>query len=216
MPIITVCQGCGQRLSVADENAGRIARCPKCRRQYKVPPADRLSPTPSPFSDHWRMRTEEGRVYGPVSKAELDVWVAEGRVTAQSQLALQNDESWQPATVFYPQLQAGAGVNPFADRALPPASDPYAAPQSSAPITMVRHQRPHRGGVVLVVGILGLICCQIVAPIAWIMGHSDLNLIRQGYIDPSGRSLTQVGMVLGIIGTLVLLIQIAVVALGGH
>lgn len=44
MAIESVCAGCGKRLSVADENAGKRARCPACGHIYTVPPAG------SPFS----------------------------------------------------------------------------------------------------------------------------------------------------------------------
>jgi hypothetical protein len=48
---------------------------------------------------------------------------------------------------------------------------------------------------------LGVLCCQICAPIAWALGHADLKAINAGRMDPEGRGLTQAGMVLGIIGT---------------
>jgi hypothetical protein len=42
MAIQTICSGCGQKLAVADEHAGKRARCPACGQIYTIPmPADR-------------------------------------------------------------------------------------------------------------------------------------------------------------------------------
>lgn len=37
MAIETICSGCGQKLAVADEHAGKRARCPACGQIYTVP-----------------------------------------------------------------------------------------------------------------------------------------------------------------------------------
>lgn len=58
---------------------------------------------------------------------------------------------------------------------------------------------PHRGVLVLVLGILSFACCVFFGVAAWIMGHADLREMQAGRMDPSGRTLTQVGMILGII-----------------
>ncbi|GIW79665.1 MAG: hypothetical protein KatS3mg105_1472 [Gemmatales bacterium] len=61
--------------------------------------------------------------------------------------------------------------------------------------------QPHRGTLVLVLGILSLVVCAPLGIAAWIMGSNDLAAMRAGRMDPSGESMTQVGYVLGIIGT---------------
>jgi hypothetical protein len=65
---------------------------------------------------------------------------------------------------------------------------------------------PHRGVLILVFGILGITVCGIFAPVAWIMGNSDLNEIRAGRMDPSGEQLTNIGRILGIIGTILIIV----------
>lgn len=37
MPIIVNCTGCGRKLRLADEHAGKTARCPVCRMTFQVP-----------------------------------------------------------------------------------------------------------------------------------------------------------------------------------
>ncbi|MBI1248359.1 DUF4190 domain-containing protein [bacterium] len=68
--------------------------------------------------------------------------------------------------------------------------------------------KPHRGTTILVLGILSIVCCQILGPFAWWMGQSDMSDIEAGQMDPEGKSLTQVGMILGIIGTVLLVLNI--------
>ncbi|MFN4259493.1 MAG: DUF4190 domain-containing protein [Gemmataceae bacterium] len=69
--------------------------------------------------------------------------------------------------------------------------------------------QPHRGTMILVFGILSLfICGPIFGPMAWIMGNGDLEKMRQGIMDPSGEQLTNVGKILGMIGTILAVILI--------
>jgi hypothetical protein len=60
---------------------------------------------------------------------------------------------------------------------------------------------PHRGAVILTLGILSLAVCGIMGPIAWIMGNMDMREIRSGRMDPSGEGLTNAGRICGIIAT---------------
>jgi len=63
--------------------------------------------------------------------------------------------------------------------------------------------RPHRGVLILVLGILGLVGCGIITAIpAWVMGSGDLKEMDAGLIDPAGRSMTQAGKICGIISTI--------------
>lgn len=65
---------------------------------------------------------------------------------------------------------------------------------------------PHRGVMVLVFGILGLVVCGLLGIVAWVMGKRDLDLIRRGLMDKEGEPLTKVGYILGIVGTILFLI----------
>jgi len=65
-----------------------------------------------------------------------------------------------------------------------------------------RPLKPHRGGMILAFGILGLVCCPIFAILAWVFGQNDLKEIDQGIMDPTGRDLTNIGKILGIVGVI--------------
>ena len=71
----------------------------------------------------------------------------------------------------------------------------------------------HRGVMILVFGILGLVLCFPFGIAAWIMGNTDLRAIRAGQMDPSGEGLVQGGRICGIIATVLTAIGV-VVALG--
>ncbi len=68
--------------------------------------------------------------------------------------------------------------------------------------------RPHRGGVVLALGILGIVVCFICGIVAWVMGNNDLREIDAGVMDPSGRGLTQAGKICGMIGTILAIVWV--------
>ena len=70
--------------------------------------------------------------------------------------------------------------------------------------------RPHRGSTVLVYGILGLVLCQILGIAAWRMGTDDLRAMEFGQMDPSGRDLTNAGRICGMVATVILIFQLAV------
>jgi hypothetical protein len=74
---------------------------------------------------------------------------------------------------------------------------------------------PHRGTLILVLGILSLVLCGIFTGIpAWIMGSGDLKQMDAGTMDPSGRSLTNAGRICGMINCILTALGIvAVIAL---
>ena len=76
------------------------------------------------------------------------------------------------------------------------------------------YQVPHRGVLILVLGILGLILCQIFSPFAWVMGKGDMEKIDSGKMDPEGRGLTQAGMICGIVGTAIMILGLLAVIVG--
>ena len=60
--------------------------------------------------------------------------------------------------------------------------------------------KPHRGTTILVLGILGLVCCTIFTGIpAWVMGVSDLKAMAAGQMDPSGTGMTKAGKICGMV-----------------
>ncbi len=73
-----------------------------------------------------------------------------------------------------------------------------------------RYREPHRGVLILVLGICGLLVCGFCGIAAWIMGGSDLAAMKAGRMDPSGRDMTQIGYILGIISSILMLLVLGV------
>jgi len=70
---------------------------------------------------------------------------------------------------------------------------------------------PHRGTLILVLGILSFVGCSIFTGIpAWIMGSGDLKEIRAGRMDPEGEQLTNIGKILGMISCILSLFGMAI------
>lgn len=67
----------------------------------------------------------------------------------------------------------------------------------------------------LVLGIIGLVCCQIVSPFAWYMGNKERQAIRDGRSSPAGEGFATAGMILGILGSIALIFILIWFAFGG-
>jgi hypothetical protein len=116
----------------------------------------------------------------------------------------------------------------FCAQPLPPPGKPVALPQSAGgpmggqmspgsgsgvPMYHRSFSTPHRGGLILTLGILGFLICGICAIAAWVMGNKDLAEMDAGVMDDSGRGLTQAGRVIGIVSIVlnVLVIGLSVI-----
>jgi len=157
------------------------------------------------------MKTPEGQVFGPVARTEMDQWLAEGRVSAECTLRTDNAAEWRPADEYYGVLTpqnsgATAGSSPFEGPGGTPASGHVPTAQLDVGHNQTRSRSyvvPHRGALILILGILGWVfTCPIFSVMAWMMGSSDLREMRAGRMDSSGMGLTQAGHILGIIYSL--------------
>ncbi|MCX7045490.1 MAG: DUF4190 domain-containing protein [Candidatus Sumerlaeota bacterium] len=70
--------------------------------------------------------------------------------------------------------------------------------------------KPHRGILILVLGILGMVVCLPCGIAAWIMGSRDLKEMNAGKMDPGGRGQTYAGRVLGMIATILAIVAFVV------
>ena len=70
--------------------------------------------------------------------------------------------------------------------------------------------KPHRGVMILIFGILGILCCFIFGIVAWVMGNNDIREMDAGLMDPEGKGLTQAGKICGIIGVVLAIIGIVI------
>lgn len=66
------------------------------------------------------------------------------------------------------------------------------------------YPEPSQSTTILVLGILGLVLCQVLGPFAWVMGNRELEAIDSGRRPPENRGTANAGRILGIIGTVLL------------
>jgi hypothetical protein len=76
----------------------------------------------------------------------------------------------------------------------------------------VRDYQPHRGPIILVLGIIAIVTGLhiILGPIAWIMGNNDLKEIHAGRMDPEGEGMTNIGRILGMVATILGIVALVV------
>jgi len=64
-----------------------------------------------------------------------------------------------------------------------------------------------------VLGILSLVVCGLLGPIAWSMGNTELGRIDRGEADPSARGSAVAGRICGMIASIILIIGVVAVVL---
>ena len=124
-----------------------------------------------------------------------------------------------------PQWNPQSGYPVGDPRALPayPATNPYAAPQpypagAQQPPVYVLPDHPKATaalvvGLVSVAGMFFLVLPVLASPVAWVLGAQARRAIRRAPQQWGGESKATAGMVLGIIGTVLLLVGLLVVVI---
>lgn len=98
MPIEMKCSSCNRALRIPDNLQGKQFKCPHCKAVL----------TAGGAPQRWSIKAADGQIFGPVDKQELDDWVDEGRVTAESQFLREGSGQWQLAADIYPALATAA------------------------------------------------------------------------------------------------------------
>jgi TRAP-type C4-dicarboxylate transport system permease small subunit len=73
------------------------------------------------------------------------------------------------------------------------------------------YPEPSQAVLALVLGIVGMVAFQLVAPFAWVVSHREIQAIDQGRRNPVNRGLAVVGKITGIIGTILLALGVLIV-----
>jgi hypothetical protein len=132
--------------------------------------------------------------YGPAGEEEIRAWFAQGRVKPADYVWSEGMDNWaQACTVF--------GAAPAAGQATAQTPPPIPSTYAAAPVAY--YAKPHRGTLVLVLGILSIVVCFIFGIVAWVMANVDLREMAAGTMDPAGEGNTKAGRICGIIGTII-------------
>ncbi|WP_062993344.1 DUF4190 domain-containing protein [Nocardia anaemiae] len=87
----------------------------------------------------------------------------------------------------------------------PQYGSPYGYPAYGPP------QDHPQAVTIMILGILGLLMCQVLGPIAWVMGKKALNEIDASGGAIGGRGSVQAGYICGIIASILLILTLAFV-----
>ena len=69
-------------------------------------------------------------------------------------------------------------------------------------------EKPEGGSTIFILGLLGLLLCQILGIIAWVQGNTYMEKCRSMGVEPEGLAVA--GRILGMISTILLIISVVV------
>lgn len=122
-----------------------------------------------------------------------------------------SDDNQNPYGQDNPYGQSGSENNPYGQQ--PPAygqHNPYGqAPQAGGYGGGIPEKHP-QATTALVLSIIGILCCSIAAPFAWMMGSKAVKEIDANPGRYSGRDQANIGKIIGIIGTILLVVGLVV------
>lgn len=228
MPSVIECPSCNRRLRLPDSLIGQPVRCPLCHSTF---PAQTLAtppppPIPMPFAPEPPTLEKQTSPEQPANGVPL-LGLEEGPTIGLDANLPPPPAPLRPVLVEEAHRGPAVGVAasselrpcPFCDELIPRIADrcrfcgedlAKERPEWERYGAVRRDCEPHRGGLVLTLGVVGLVAsllhvfCLIGLPLsltAWVMGQSDLAQMEAGNMDPQGESNTRAGKVCGIIGT---------------
>ena len=80
-------------------------------------------------------------------------------------------------------------------------------------MTQAPYPEQSQATTALVLGILGLVICQVLGPFAWSIGNKELQAIDAGRRPPENRGTANAGKILGIVSTVLLAVGIVFIIL---
>jgi DNA-directed RNA polymerase subunit M/transcription elongation factor TFIIS len=221
------CPSCAAVFSVGDEKAGKTGKCPKCDAKFVIPDAEPgAAPSPPlPVDDNVEIKPCPGcqakltvargdigldvecpyckTVYKAAKAGGSSAVIRTDRPSKRS-APVEDDEDDRPSRRR--RRDEDDDEDDRASQRRDRSDDDDDRPRKKR---RSRNYEPHRGGMVLAFGIISFfVCAPIFGPMAMIMGGNDLKKIDAGRMDPEGRSMTQIGRILGIIATVLFVLAI--------
>jgi hypothetical protein len=176
------CPSCGRSLRVTDDLTGGRLRCPACDNSFEPTPAASEKDNGEASPDEAAAKPTPGTPWSVTPSA-------------------------RPVPAPPPPSEVALGP---ADEANEPEGDedarPWEEPYHEAEVR--RDCEPHRGNVVLILGIVSLVIFWvplvglIIGIVVIKMGRTDMKKIEEGQMDPQGKGMTLAGWSCGIIGTI--------------
>jgi len=84
----------------------------------------------------------------------------------------------------------------------------------SFPQESTAYPEASQASTALVLGIIGLVCCQVLGIVAWIMANNELEGIKAGRRNPQNEGTATAARIIGIITTVLLAVGIIALIIG--
>jgi hypothetical protein len=178
MPLVIRCPSCSRKLRVPENLLGKKVKCPSCAGTFVSQPESEDLPA-APLPDEQTPRGSKRRPAGPA-----------------------DEEKYEMEPVPARRRSSPPGDDDYEEEERPEEEEYEERPRPRRRRRRL-DMRPHRGTMILVLGILSFFCFGIIlGPIAWVMGSNDLKEMRAGRMDPEGEGLTNAGRICGMIAAI--------------
>jgi len=229
MSTIVDCPSCSRKLRVPEELLGKKVKCPTCSGTFDAVAAPEPARTPAPSSPIGspplgpelemgieRQAPTGARIPSPAPLTPSETPAGSAPVSEQETLThpgsdLSADQDSASCPYCGEKIAKEATRCQFCDEELGEEDKKADRPwdQDYRPYRDVRRDsEPHRGSLILTLGIVSIVTAWLLGPIglivgiiAWSMGQRDLKKMRTNVMDPQGLGSTQAGWICGIIGT---------------
>jgi len=207
MPVVVNCTKCQKKLKIPDELLGKKVKCPTCSAVFTAEASEGVEeerPVPKPAVKRPPVEDEDDDVPAPKAKRKpvVDDDDDEGvssKPSKRKPVADDDDEDEPPKKTSKRKVDDDDDEDD-APRKKSKRRDDDDDDDDDRPRRRRGAGAPHRGVMILVFGILGVLCCVIFAILAAVMGGNDLKAMDRGDMDNEGRTLTNVGRIIGFVG----------------
>lgn len=101
--------------------------------------------------------------------------------------------------------QAGSDQGSYGAPNMGPGGPGYGAPP-------VHYPEKSQSQTVLIVGLVSIVFCQLLGPVAWYMGNEEVKAIDEGRRSPEQRQLADIGRIIGMVMTGLLILGFLLLA----
>lgn len=208
MPLMLECSSCKRQLRVPENLLGKKVQCPSCGLVFVAEDSAAGAVVPSPPPLPGAADADSAEAKARIDAAEKSA--VPGPEPADRPISADEfSEHLEPCPACGKMIRADATRCQFCDAYLGEGEGP-SGDRREPYRRLRRDSEPHRGSLVLTLGIISLATCFMcglpglaMGLTAWIMGVKDLKKIRANLMDPEGKGQTQAGMICGIIGTFI-------------